>query len=333
MRGMPFVIDHSTNIASGIYDSLSRLERIAGSETYHLKNNLRTPLGIYNISISRIFNKTTKLARILEGLFNQENLEKSLPETKTSDAIDYIELAIYAAAEHIDDIDSIATNFFSSMIECRKNPAYRELQSRLKEKKKFISAVANSIKHQQSRIRLVSTEFFHGHNEMILYGFFIESINNGEIVPSPLFHKDTGIISATNLPWEIITFTLECSLALCDFLSKITEESSTPTRSESTSITRAAMAAARLPLYSFGEGHAFEHTKIVFNIPSHCKSEFDSGIYGSFFRGWLHFPPIEIGRSTASFEADGTNTMRFTLPKLGTIKLHRWQSLENYKNN
>src|SRR5438552_757085 len=103
-------------------------------DCYHLSKNLRLPLGIYNVSVSRICEKLTAFCRRLEIYIQSSNNLEKLHEQREvrKELIDYIELSIYAAAEHVDDIDSIARGFFRSTHECEKNAAYRQLQKEIK---------------------------------------------------------------------------------------------------------------------------------------------------------------------------------------------------------
>ena len=147
-------------------------------ECYFLQaKNLRPPLGIYNTSISRVCDKVIRLCSLLEQYFRAPN---TLTPSKERDEvmqelIDYIELAFYAAAEHVDDIDSIASAFLECSSSGQKQAEYPEPPEGDRHKR-LVSAAANAIKHQQSRIRIFSTEFAYSGVSGYLHGYFIEGI-------------------------------------------------------------------------------------------------------------------------------------------------------------
>lgn len=318
-----FIVDFGVGASSPLA-ALLILGRLSNEGAFHVSNKLRPPLGIYNVSISRICDKVVKLATRLEQLFNAAaDLDEDLPAVLVSEIVDYVELAIYAAAEHVDDLDSIATYFFESTRYRNRHPAFKTLENAIKQHKKFIAAAANAIKHQQSRIRLVATEFSHGARSGLIHSYFIEAVDEGVICASPLFHQASGLLSITNLIWEILLFVLNCSVELSTFLRSVGKENVGPTRPQSNEFCDAVKAAARLPLYSLGESHAFERGRLVLLAPDDLRLTMNSSLYGSLGRGWLHFSPFVIGRSIASFEGDGAS-QRFTLPLLKRIKLNHW---------
>ena len=85
--------------------------------------------------------KTLFLNDALDKYFRASNrLEPLGRETSTlNEIVDYVELSVYAAAEHVDDIDSIASGFFSSTSQRDRNAPYKKLQKEIKKHKRFIS--------------------------------------------------------------------------------------------------------------------------------------------------------------------------------------------------
>lgn len=320
-----FQIDISPTAQSSL-EAHQVLATLDHDHCYHLSQNLRLPLGIYNISVTRISEKLTALCRRLELYFQTSSkLDALHKKTETrKELIDYIELSIYAAAEHVDDIDSIAGGFFKGTHARQKNTAYRQLQKEVTKHKKFIASSANAIKHQQSRIRLFSNEFAHAGIDGCLHGYFVEGVENGVIGPSSTLHKAQDVFSITTLAWEIILFVLSCSRELRVFLNSISTSSANPVDMQFDVFSKAVIAAARLPLYTFGEEHPFSRSTITIVASGDKSAAMDSNIYGSILRGWSHSPDATFGVSTSEFEGDGsTKSFRFAQPKI--ISLHHWQ--------
>ncbi len=137
--------------------------------SYHESRDSRHPLGIYNISVARICDKIIKCA---------DHLFKYWAEGKLTDnggiVIDYLELATYAAAEHVDDIGHIAYAFFKSDREASQNSKIRLLNNRIKSVRDEIASFANTVKHYHGRIRLFETTFRHEKERIKLLGFYVE---------------------------------------------------------------------------------------------------------------------------------------------------------------
>lgn len=179
------------------------------SQTFHLRRNLRPPLGIYNVSVDRICQKVMRFCGAMEALL-PSNI--GADPKSAQELIDYIELSLYAAAEHIDDLKLIADNFYESDVARKRCRALRQFAEEIKSHKRFVSTFANLIKHSQSRVRLFSLSFSHGRNTGILHGYFVEGVNNGVVGTNSVFHDaHKSIFSVTSLAWEIICLLLRCS--------------------------------------------------------------------------------------------------------------------------
>lgn len=301
------------------------LAHVTDEGCFHEANDLRQPLGIYNVSVSRACDKVIRLCQRIEAYFNAEGTLE--PQRQNDDVmqelVDYIELSLYAAAEHVDDIDSIATGFFRHTSLRNKNPAYRELSKAIKQHKRFISLAANAIKHQQARIRVFSVEYVHAGHSGVLHGYFIEGVERGVVCPSPTFHKDQQMLSVTTLPWEILHFLVLCSKDLAKFLVAVAKQSEGPVRTNFDSFARASVAAARLPLYTFGEVHPFSRASFLLYASGEPIETLDSGLYGSVQAGWSRTSDAAFGRSEARFVGDG-KTCRYRIPQPKSINFQHW---------
>lgn len=319
-----FKVDISTDSVSSL-EAHRPLALTPDDACFHNANNLRMPLGIYNVSVTRMCDKLVRLCQRLETYFRTSNtlepLEKS--DDVMQELIDYIELALYAAAEHVDDIDSIASGFFKASAIRDKNVAYRNLQKEIKKHKRLVSAAANAIKHQQSRIRVFSMEFGHGASFGCLHGYFIEGVEAGVVCPSTTFHRNQDVFSITTLAWEIIVFLLNCSRDLAQFLLTVTTQSTEQVDTKFDALPKAVIAAARLPLYTFGEEHPFSRVTLNISSSDSKTDPLESSLYGSIRNGWSKTANASFGRTVSRFVGDGrTKSFRFAQPK--SVVLHHW---------
>lgn len=321
-----FEIDISKNGKTPLeaFHILSELDPNIG---FHKANNLRPPLGIYNTSISRILDKLTKCSEKLEQLFNSsKDIKKLREEDKLhNELIDYIELSLYAAAEHIDDITQIAKGFFADTTIYKSLPATKELEKIIKKQKTLISASINAIKHQQARIRLFSLEIKHGDEPHCLHGYFIEGVHNGEIGPNKIFHdKDREVFSITSLMWEIICFLLNASRALKSFLQTVVTVQPNEDITNNKLFSQTITTIARLPIYSFDDKDPFSETtvKILSSDPDIIKL-LDSKIYGAFIDRWSDSNEMSFGGSLCSYVGDGVSKS-FKMVKPTKVSLLHW---------
>ncbi len=292
---------------------------------FHNANDLRMPLGIYNVSASRVCDKLVRLCQRLETYFCTGNTLNSLStqDDVMQEVLDYVELSLYAAAEHVDDITSIASGFFQSKGRRNKSTGYRSLAEAIKRHKWLVSAVANSIKHQQARIRMFSMEYVHGGSAGCLHGYFIEGVESGTVCPSSTIHQTQSVFSITTLVWEIIFFLLNCSRDLARFLNNTGNQLVGAASVKFPALAKSVIAAARLPLYTFGEEHPFSRVTLRIKASNGKTDSLDSGLYGSIKHGWSRTADISFGRCVSRFEGDGkTRSFRFAQPK--SVSLKHW---------
>jgi hypothetical protein len=319
-----FDVDIATNAQSCLEAHLP-LALMTDEGCFHNANNLRMPLGIYNVSASRVCDKLTRLCQRLETYFNASDTLEPLQTSGEvmQELIDYIELSLYSAAEHVDDIDSIASGLFKNSALRDNHTAYRNLQKEIKKHKRLVSAAANAIKHQQSRIRMFSMEFSHGGSSGRLHGYFIEGVDAGVVCPSRTFHQSQDVFSITTLVWEIVVFLLNCSRDLSQFLQVVSTQAAGPANTKFEMFPKAVIAAARLPIYTFGEEHPFSRVTLRISSSDNETNLLESSLYGSINKGWSKTADASIGRFTSRFEGDGvTKSFRFVQPK--SVVLHHW---------
>lgn len=320
-----FIIDLSKKAKSSLVCQ-SLLTTVDPSKCNHVTNGLRLPLGIYNVSILRITQKLSKVCDRLEQYINISGDLAVLNEHSElrAEIIDYIELSLYAAAEHVDDVMAIANGFFDLKRKASKDDTCKKFQSDIKEHKKFISATANAIKHQQARIRLYSREFSHSGVQSCLHGYFIEGVNAGVVGPNVIFHQTQKVFSITTLAWEILFFVLKCSRTLHDFLQNIPQLPATMTDNGSENFSKAVISAVRLPLYTFDEDHPFLRATVILTSDDEAKKAIKSKIYGSLSNKWSDSETVTFGKANSEFEGDGV-TRSFQLASPSRTTLQHWQ--------
>lgn len=329
MTGKPlFEIDLARDSQSSL-EAHAMLELIDNKVTYHTQHNLRPALGIYNISTSRVLHKVADLCAKHEEYIrlNVANLDHESRSIAERALIDYIELTFYAAADHVDDLELIAKHFYRSAHERSKCPHLKMLSKEIKQHKKFISAVTNYIKHSQHRIRLFFLDYHHSGNKGTFYGYIIESVIDGVVGPSPIFHTENRqIFSVTSLAWAVILFLLRSSRALGAFLQTRTLVIG-PAKTRSEQLIDAVIAAARLPLYNLDDDHPFTEAtfKIVWDEASRAQAS--SKLYGSASNRWQASKNIVIGNGGAAFAGDGVTRTFKVIIGPSRVGLQHWQIL------
>ncbi|WP_341918253.1 hypothetical protein [Polaromonas sp. YR568] len=307
-------------------DAQAALALSSGAVDSAMANEMRAPLGVYNVSVSRIFGKVERLCQRLEALFNSTGPNRQgLPTTEMKAvAIDYMELAVYAAAEHVDDVDAIARAYFSNKVLHGRNVHVREFDKLLQRNKRFVAMLANHIKHSHSRLRLCTLDFYHDKRFVPLYGYFVEGAKNGVLRPNGAFHAQHEIFSVTSLPWEILVFVLATSRSLAELVGKVSKVQAGPHKCTSDVLSRAVIAAARLPLYTFGEPHPFERGLIAVSWLGEPLASLESGLYGSLALPWSSSQDHILGALGSTYEGDGVSN-NFHLPTPKNVTIKQWR--------
>ncbi|NQX80275.1 MAG: hypothetical protein HRT83_07005 [Hyphomicrobiaceae bacterium] len=292
----------------------------------HLNNDLRPPLGIYNTSLSRLSGRLEKCSSKLEKLFKTSTHIEAVNDNKhlLEEVLDYLELSLYSAAEHVDDLKLIVNGFFDTKKDFNKSPHSKTFIKNLKHHRDFIASVVNAIKHEQARVRLFSQEIKYGFHEMCLHGYFIEGVNNGEVGPNKIIHDDdSAVFSITSIIWEIICFVLKASRDLKEFLILQTGASVKDAPRGGDFFVNAIIAAARLPLYSYDDEHPFSKICLVINTDEKSKKLFSSDLHGSLAAGWGASPEMKFGSTSSSYSGDDV-TKKFKLVAPKKLSLQHW---------
>ena len=321
------VIDLDSPEGLSPFRAVGLLSSLKATASYHQKMDCRHPLGIYNLSTTRIIRKLNKCAECLEALYLSSSIVYDLRKDreKLNCVIDYLELSLYAAAEHVDDIEYIASCFYSTNNSFNKAAPVNALKKEMKPIRDRVSGFINAIKHGHSRIRMFSVDFSQPPKQVCLHGFFIEKFHNGAVAPSPAFHSSgEQIISVTAFLWNIVTYLFSMSDALCTFLTKIDAvDAASISNSDLTLLHRCIVSLARLPLYSFDDKHPFMGVRVVIRGSDIAQDRLKSGIYGSISDRWSKFSAAQVGQSEMSYEGDGTSR-EFRLIAPRAIAISHW---------
>lgn len=295
-------------------------------ETFEDRYGLRKPFGIYNISISRLDTRLERTARSIRD-FMMANPTIPKAESRSVDLMsDYLESCIYAAAEHVDDLESCLKCFFSNAQSYSKSKTVRRFKDCLKRVRRIVSAFANSIKHQQARIRLNEIEFIHDSNRMVLIGFFVEGVENGKVGPSKIVQgEDVQVISVASFLWEIFIFAHEAADLLADALAEIMATASgNADRPRWAILRKAVIEIARVPNFSFDGPHPFERATIRLESEKATALFSSADLYGSLGNRWSMSKSHAFGGTVQSYQGDGV-TKSFALVAPKNIRLQHWQ--------
>ena len=306
---------------------MSHLSALKAGVAYHEHHDRRHPLGIYNVSVLRICEKICKCCMKLEQYFllppRISEIDKH--DLLRDEILDLLELCLYAAAEHVDDVQLIVLSFFETPEDFKKSPHTKALNRAVKPLRDSITSITNAIKHQQGRLRLLTLEVTHDDIDMCLHGFFVEGFVDGEVGPSPILYENKKPISSViSLLWEVLIYLGTISREIGAFLEVIMAvDKGQDIPAEPVHFRDAVVALARLPLYSFDEMHPFTRVRLVLKSDGKVEDKVRSEIYGSIMRGWSKGDQIRFGNSRFLMTGDGVSC-RFTIPRINQLHLQHW---------
>ncbi len=302
--------------------AIKALASLKAMASYHEIRDLRHPLGVYNLSLSRICDKVKKCADKLE----QHWIDTPKDQAIKDEIIDYLELSLYAAAEHNDDIETVAKTFFKNNFSASKDKSLRSLKRNLKPLRDEISNYTNTIKHNHGRIRLFETDFHHDGATIFLLGFFVEGYKNGQAAPHHILHSNgKKIISITSILWEILTYISLSSIELSNYLESIDAVNQNNDIIPCTKIFRdTAIKLTRLPLYTFDEDHPFKSTKWNIEMDEEMIKDSNSGIYGSIQKKWSKSEDGKFDGWQLGYAGDGA-TRSFHVAVPNKMSITHWE--------
>lgn len=299
------------------------LASLKENASFHQIRDCRHPLGVYGLSVGRICEKVSKCADKLESYWTESLLTQDIVR---EEIIDYFELALYAAAEHVDDVERIAYTFFKTDREAAKDRNVRLLNTAIKPLRDEIASFTNTIKHSHGRIRLFETKFKHDGREITLIGFFIEGFKDGKACPSPILHGgDKVILSITSFLWSVLTFVALVSVELSKFLQRLDAVNENLNKTIDAKIFRdASLKLTRLPLYTFDEDHPFLRVKWIITMDDAMLAKTESVIYGSIRNKWSKAEEGKFDGWQLRYAGDDiTRSFHLALPK--KMAIQHWE--------
>ncbi len=317
----PVLIYNPQNPETSSLAATAALESIISGSSFHENRGTRHPLGIYNVSTSRILEKLINAISSLHSFMISAHrisdivINESAYDRMRGD----IEMLMYVTAEHLDDIKSVVGCFFSSTDQRNKNASFRLLEKSMKPLRDRTSAIANNIKHSHGRIRLFSIEFNHAEHEILLSGFCVEGSENGAIGPIPIGSTGIRIISITSLLFEVAFYLLYTSQKLKELLlaEKFSSGAAQPQKQEE--LCKALDLLLSVPVYTFEDIHPT--TSFTFRCENLAiDAESTSPLYGSAINGWTKDAKGGPGSYTYEFKGDGVSRT-FSIHRLSNVSL------------
>jgi hypothetical protein len=308
---------------SGAIPALDRLSGIDELHLHHASYDLRHPKGGYSASLGRIYTRVASCAKNLEIVFNRATELDDLNNLSEAFNLvaDHIESVLYAAAEHVDDVESVTLCFYPDKKAHERAAPVKAFKRDLDRLRRPFSSKANFIKHNQAQVRLFSTEFVHGGWPLCVHGFFVEHYSGGVLGPSPKLHpKGHRVLSVVTFLWDVLIYTYQVSLALAKFIDGLAlPVNLSPTASDA--LCAAFVAVARLPNYIMDGTHPFERVNVSIAGSETSLVALDSGLYGSIAHPWSDTTNARIGRWMLTYSGDGASkSFSFLGPEKISVK-------------
>jgi len=184
---------------------------------FYQEHNLRHPLGVYNLSLGKIFLRfkdvLRELAPVLQLTQNQDS------NFDDSNLLTHTERLLYALMEHMDDCENILKSFYPKGEDLKKQTAFTNFQKASRDYSNHIGKVVNYLKHQNGRLRSIT--FFNEHGNCA--GYFVEGVGeDGSIGPAPIIHSggNTAFSYSRDLRFHLY-YLYFVSKSLCDSIDLI----------------------------------------------------------------------------------------------------------------
>lgn len=184
------------------------LSNLDGIRLYHERQEKRHPLGIYNLTLTEVLDKTSALLTLYEeanhGLPyldpNKSDWDESILNATNS--------LLYSIMNHLDGYKSIISCFFEDQTSKDANKVMRNIARGIRPYRDNVAKIVNSLKHKQT---CLSPFYFHCPGVFVL-GYFVEGVQpSGAIGPDPSVHKGGNVAISYNrdLPFHV------CGLYYC----------------------------------------------------------------------------------------------------------------------
>ncbi|MDX2277614.1 MAG: hypothetical protein NW206_19360 [Hyphomonadaceae bacterium] len=300
------------------------LSHFVANPTTH-QGQKQVALARYNRSIARIAEKTKRAAAKLEAIIREETATglDHLGAPRDEELIDALELFLYAAAEHTDDLKFIARQLAGLRGESPDNAADK-LDRLLKPVRRRVSMITNQIKHAQWRLALLRQGFSLGGIPLVLHGIVLTSVSSERVGLETLPPDGARVIAIPSLLWSVLEFAYLASEALCTHVDPTGANRAAMAPAPVPEFTAAITAVARLPLYALEEEHTHHRVRVVIVASSEeANKKLQSDLYGSLSRKWDRHAAGAAGGFRFSVQGDGVSRS-FDFPTLKNVSLLHW---------
>ena len=169
----------------------------------------RQPLGMYNVSITRVVHRLTEVLNQLDQVFATQPFNDSSRTHWEISLLDAQERFLYALFEHIEDCSNILRVVFQPDSDREKHESVRIFEKNTKKYRDLLGKIVTRMKHNQSRLRAV----VFWDDERTLPGYFVEGVDpSGVIGPDRLIHGgNTAFSFARDLRFHFASMILRGS--------------------------------------------------------------------------------------------------------------------------
>lgn len=288
------------------------------SSFFHAERRMRPPLGSYNESVGRLTSRLQKYADALVATFGTPSLDSQGPPNASlvDGAVEALEPLLFAAAEHVDDLEGIASGMFKTHPLAKLDPRFKMFSNNIDKAKRFVSNAANKIKHNQNRPRPICVQFDMDGSPVECFGIYFEGVSKkGGIGPSGMVDSTVNVYSMTAIAWEVVVFLLKASVALETFFKAFHGLPPADHNAGAESFSRAVLQLSRLPLYAFEEKSPFKNAQVNLSL-SPISAQGGPWYRGSLLRPWnLRQRPVPIANWMGTVGDGVSNTFEIVSPK------------------
>lgn len=216
--------------------------------TFHTERGFRSPLSIYNTSLTDLFRRTGAVLDLWLILHIRVSLGREISTPQREAFLEALDHMLDAFMEHMDDCESIIQCFYPRLQEREARKALAIYNKRVRYYRSHIGAVVNYLKHNQGQLRVIELSS----PKACVIGYFVEGpVADGVVGPVPHIHGGNTAFSLHRDMRMHICSLFAVSGALAESISDITKielvTSNAATDGNSEAISKTLNAASLLP--------------------------------------------------------------------------------------